>query len=724
MPPTSSPDSSVNEPLPSKELEPGAALPPSEEPLPFWLRPGFLLMAVLALVLLSLAGAAGFLRLQLVALETQALHETELYARVLVDHANRTLDTVDITLKSLAEVLQGEPDAKAQEAALTNAVRALPFLRSLNLVDAEGRLLASSNPSNRDVQLEPALLAGQGRGNRAEVGKLLAGRDFSDQDLRLPKQAAGSRWFIPLLWPLAASGKQAPPSLLAVLNLDFFANNYELSLSGTPRAAALLQLDGRLITATEAIQMPSGQSAAQHQAFKAYLPAKEFGSFIAAGLDGQPAVSAFRSTRHAPWVIVVEQAYATVEAEFKQSLRQVGSALLALWLVIFGLALLAWRSLQAYRIARQERAQAAQGLSEQAAFTARLLDASPAPLFVTDASGRLLMVNRSWSDFTGFESQAVLGLALQDLRPELLPSTEAAASAGQGFEVQLPDAHGRLRDVLVRRTPFAGGQLQAAGHIGSLVDVSEYREIERRTLEAKEIAEQTSAMKTEFIANVSHELRTPLQSIIGFSELGLTRFPEQPKVGQSFQHIHNAGQRMLTLVNDLLDLSGTELLKGRLQLQRLRLLPLLESALAEQQEAADKAGIALHLSCQAPDLSAAVDSATFQQVLRKVLANALRFSERGSCVTLTLLPADAAGAAQGGLQLSIRDQGPGIPAGELEGIFEPFVQSSRTKDGSGGKGLGLAICRRILDAHAGSIRAENHPDGGSIFIIELPALQD
>ncbi|MCV2366719.1 PAS domain-containing protein [Paucibacter oligotrophus] len=717
----------MTEQLPSEELEPGAALPPAEEPLPFWLRPGFLLMAVLALVLLSLAGAAGFLRLQQVALETQALHETELYARVLVDHANRTLDTVDITLKSLAEVLQGEPDAKAQEAALANAVRALPFLRSLNLVDAEGRLLASSNPSNRDVQVGPALLAGQGRGNRAEVGTLLAGRDLADQNIRLPKQAAGSRWFIPLLWPLAAQGQRAPPSLLAVLNLDFFANNYELSLSGTPRAAALLQLDGRLITATEAIQMPSGQSAAQHQAFKAYLPAKEFGSFIAAGLDGQPAVSAFRSTRHAPWVIVVEQPFATVEAEFKQSLRQIGSALLALWLVIFGLALLAWRSLQAYRIARQERAQAAQGLSEQAAFTARLLDASPAPLFVTDASGRLLMVNRSWSEFTGFESQAVLGLALKDLRPELLPSAEAAgvaASAGQGFEVQLPDAQGRLRDVLVRRTPFAGGQWQATGHIGSLVDVSEYREIERRTLEAKEIAEQTSAMKTEFIANVSHELRTPLQSIIGFSELGLTRFPEQPKVGQSFQRIHGAGQRMLTLVNDLLDFSGTELLKGRLQLQRQRLLPLLESALGEQQEAADKAGIALHLSCQAPDLSAAVDSATFQQVLRKVLANALRFSERGSCVTLTLLPANAAGAAEGGVQLSIRDQGPGIPADELEGIFEPFVQSSRTKDGSGGKGLGLAICRRILDAHAGSIRAENHPDGGSIFIIELPALQD
>ena len=708
-------------PAPSvSEAQPNAAV--AAELLPFWLRPSFLIAAVLTLTLLSLAAAAGFLRLQQTALETQALRETELYARVLVDHANRTLDTVDVTLKSLAEVLQGDSDTKAQEAALANAVRALPFLRSINQLDAQGLVLASSNPGNRALQLAPALLGGQARGSRAEVGTLLAGRDLADQDLRLPKQPPGSRWFIPLQWPLAAQGKQGAPSLLAVLNLDFFSTSYELSLSGTPRAAALLQLDGRLITATEAIQMPSGQSAAQTQAFKAYLPAKEFGSFIAPGLDGQATVSAFRSTRHAPWVIVVEQPYATVEAEFKQLLHQVGAVLLALWLVIFGLALLAWRSLQADRIARQERAQAALRLSEQAAFTARLLDASPAPLFVTDASGRLLMVNRSWSNFTGFESSAVLGLELKGLRPELLPGASAPAAAVQGFEVQLPDAQGRLRDVLVRRTPFEGGQLQAAGHIGSLVDVSEYREIERRTREAKEIAEQTSAMKTEFIANISHELRTPLQSIIGFSELGLTRFPEQPKVGQSFQRIHSAGQRMMILVTDLLDLSGTELLKGRLQLQRLALLPLLEAAMAEQQAAADKAGVAVRLSCHEPDLAAAVDSLTFQQLLRKLLENALRFSAPGSNITLQLVGARTAEGAV--VRLSILDQGPGIPLDELERIFEPFVQSSRTKDGSGGKGLGLAICRRILDAHGGSIRAENSPDGGAIFIIELPALTD
>ena len=701
----------------------GLGLMPADDKLPLWLRPGFLIAAVVSLLLLSLAASAAFLRLQQKDLESQALRETELYARVLADQANRTVDTVEVTIKSLAEVLQAEPNAKARGAALANAVRALPFLRSINLIDANGLLLASSNPLNRDLQLSVANLAGLPDGAAARlgssvrIGPMLAGRDLADHDLRLRERPVSARWFIPLLMPLAAQDAQPATILVATLNPDYFANSYELSLAGTPRAAALLQLDRRLITATETIQLPSGQSAAGHLAFEAYLPTKEFGSFIAPGLDGEASINAFRSVSRAPWLVFVEQPYATVQAEFMQMLRQVGMALLAFWLVILSLAWLAWRSLQAYRVARAERRQAMLGLSEQASFTAHLLDASPAPLFVTDLAGHLLMVNRSWCEFTGLQSAAVLGRDLKDLRPELWPeSGEATESANalQSFEARLPDSQGRLRDVLVHRTPFEVGEVQAGGHIGSLLDVSEYREAERRTLEAKESAEQASAMKTEFIANISHELRTPLQSIIGFSELGLTRFTEQPKVSLSFQRIHTAGQHMLVLVNNLLDLSRTDLLSARMELHCQPLLPLLQSVLTELHGLAERAGVAIHVEGKEAELTSTVDSFTFRQVLRNVLANALRFSGRDSCINVALSRSEA-----GGVRLLISDQGPGIPETELGRIFEPFVQSSRTKDGSGGSGLGLAICRRILDAHGGRIHAENGPAGGAVFIIEL-----
>ena len=114
-------------------------------------------------------------------------------------------------------------------------------------------------------------------------------------------------------------------------------------------------------------------------------------------------------------------------------------------------------------------------------------------------------------------------------------------------------------------------------------------------------------------------------------------------------------------------------------------------------------------------LVATVDPLRFQQVVRNVLANAIKFAPDGTAIVLV-----AQVGEDGGAHISVRDHGPGIPAQELEKIFEAFVQSSKTKDGSGGTGLGLAICRKIIDVHGGSMSAENMPDCGSRFHIHLP----
>ena len=115
-------------------------------------------------------------------------------------------------------------------------------------------------------------------------------------------------------------------------------------------------------------------------------------------------------------------------------------------------------------------------------------------------------------------------------------------------------------------------------------------------------------------------------------------------------------------------------------------------------------------------LVAKVDPLRFQQVVRNVLANAIRFSPAGAG-----LQVQAEMDAQQQIHVAVRDEGPGIPPDELDKIFEAFVQSSKTKDGSGGTGLGLAISRKILHVHGGSIRAENNAGGGASFHITLPA---
>jgi signal transduction histidine kinase len=288
------------------------------------------------------------------------------------------------------------------------------------------------------------------------------------------------------------------------------------------------------------------------------------------------------------------------------------------------------------------------------------------------------------------------------------------------YEEQILDSDGLPRDVILRITPYADADGRVAGVIACLMDVTEFREVAQRTTEAKEAAERSNAAKSEFLANISHELRTPLQSILGFSELGHMRGAAQPRLQGMFDSIHSAGQRMLVLVNNLLDLSRLESPVGEIQRIAQDIAPALRAVGDELQGLAQARALRLLLpGAGAPALWAQADAFRLQQVLRNVLANAIRFAPDGSDIRVDWQAGPGAEH-----RISVRDHGPGIPAAELDSIFEAFVQSSRTKDGSGGTGLGLAICRKILDGHHGRISARNHPDGGAVFDIVLPALDE
>jgi len=228
-------------------------------------------------------------------------------------------------------------------------------------------------------------------------------------------------------------------------------------------------------------------------------------------------------------------------------------------------------------------------------------------------------------------------------------------------------------------------------------------------------AQDAARIKAEFIANISHELRTPLQSILGFSELGLMRTQDQTRVSGMFNDIHTSGQRMLTLVNDLLDISKIDSAFSQASFTKIdarqlvrdvesELAPLLRARFVTFDAQLPENPVILH-----------ADILRIHQVLRNVIANALKFSSPGQKIIV-----GASVELPGILHFYVQDEGCGIPQNELENIFEPFVQSTLTKDGSGGTGLGLAICRRIVQAHGGKIHAENIPGGGAIFHIELP----
>ena len=222
-------------------------------------------------------------------------------------------------------------------------------------------------------------------------------------------------------------------------------------------------------------------------------------------------------------------------------------------------------------------------------------------------------------------------------------------------------------------------------------------------------------LKSEFVMIVSHELRTPLTSIN--MSISLLRERVTPKLDEQDRELleaaHEETQRLKALVSDLLDLSKIEAGKMELDFQTLSVVPLIEKAMTLLNAQIEAKGVIL--SSQIRDDSATVkaDVNKITWVLTNLMANALRFTEKGGSIALS---AEKVGAY---LHLSVKDTGAGIPCEYQSKIFDKFVQVSDSRN-AGGTGLGLAICKEIVRAHGGAIWVDSAPGEGSIFTFTLP----
>lgn len=369
-----------------------------------------------------------------------------------------------------------------------------------------------------------------------------------------------------------------------------------------------------------------------------------------------------------------------------------------------------------------ERERARNALQAQLDFTALLIEVCPTPLFVKDLQGRFTHVNRAWLELMNLRPQQVLGRQSRDLftsesdKHEDQDQRALESLAPARYENRLVRGEGDERDTVVTKVGFTDASGLPAGVIGSIIDVTEFRQAERVTAEARDAAERANRAKSDFIATITHELRTPLQAIIGFSELGRDLAEPQPDLQEMFGDIHAGGRRMLTLVNGLLDLAKMESTSTALTLTAVDLGELSALVVRELRPLAESRQLQFELPDASRPLATVADGPRLQQVMRNVLANALRFAPEGSPIEI-----DARDLGPDGCEWSVRDHGPGIPESERNSIFEAFVQSSRTRSGAGGTGLGLTICQRILRAHGGRIEAYNAPDGGAVFRFWLPA---
>lgn len=283
---------------------------------------------------------------------------------------------------------------------------------------------------------------------------------------------------------------------------------------------------------------------------------------------------------------------------------------------------------------------------------------------------------------------------------------------------------GTIQDITEQKR----ADLELELHRDHLKDMVEDRT--HQLVKAKESAELANQSKSKFLSNMSHELRTPIHAILSFSQLGLDKSKQSncdlSKLQQYFEHIVRSGNRLLPLVNDLLDLSKLESGKAKFIMMPCDLYQLTLEIVNEISILASDKDIRIDMEDVVQDLIVFCESTKISQVLHNLLANAIKFSPEHSTITLRMKSTGLKGrrandkTIRPAVEFSVIDQGIGIPEDELVTIFDEFVQSSKTRSSAGGTGLGLSICREIIKGHHGLISAANNAEGGSCLSFTLP----
>jgi len=338
-----------------------------------------------------------------------------------------------------------------------------------------------------------------------------------------------------------------------------------------------------------------------------------------------------------------------------------------------------------------------------------------------------------------------------DLPGVLEEMRRVVASDEDRYQVEMRLRHrdGGWRHIVSRAQVQREGGPDDIRLVGGHIDVTEFRlaqdalrrhrdELEhivaertRELTRAKESAEAANRAKSDFLANMSHELRTPMHAILSFSRLGMERTEDvdkaSPRIEKYLGRINESGERLLTLLNDLLDLSKLEAGRMSYEFAHHDLREVVEAAVIELHALALEKDITLDVLAGFEPEYAVCDALRMGQVVRNLIGNAIKFTPAGRRVTVELSsepdglsdPA-VSGSKVSTVRLEVRDEGVGIPEAELQLVFEKFAQSSVTKTGAGGTGLGLSISREIIVQHGGVIRAEAAPGGGAAFVVLLP----
>jgi signal transduction histidine kinase len=641
----------------------------------------------------------------------QAERNAQNLVSALQEHAGGAFQAVDMALADV--VFDAETMGPAQTAhgaawrrALVAKDELLPQVRNIALIDSNGGLLAESiSPTNE-------------RSSFSDRPYFIFHRDNPSKALHIgvPVQSVRTgNWIIPVSRRIDRPDGTFGGVAVAIVDPTYFTEFYRSLDIGEGGTVWIFNSERQLLVREPALPELYAQGY-RAKAIGEALDGAPVGTFVAPSpVDGVDRIMSYRSVPDVPIVVAIGIRLDVALTSWRRDTGYRVMVVSAILVLVTALVYVLIRNLAVAQRAQDSQArlyEAIEGMSEA--------------IVLYDADERFVMCNTSHREI--YPETAALnrpGVKYEDILRAWIETGRLRLPAGMdreafiqtrlrqfrhpGEPVDLQQIDDRWMQISERRTPD-GGLIRVA------TDITALKRQQEMLSEARDAAEASNRTKSLFLANMSHELRTPLHAILGLSEIIRDQPGLEAPVPEYGKMIHDSGQHLLNLINDILDMSKIEAGRYELVEETLNLADLVKSSLSITSTRANMAGVILDDKVSAALPAVRADARALKQVLLNLLSNAVKFTPAGGHVTLS-----ARLEPDGSMALCVADKGVGIAAEDLSRVTEPFWQADPSHARKyGGTGLGLSISKHLIALHGGSMQVESAVGRGTTVTVRLP----
>ncbi|MGA8379911.1 MAG: ATP-binding protein [Stellaceae bacterium] len=677
-----------------------------------------------AMLLIGAYGASVFCSLQWA--HDQALQDAAATlagtARSAESGTARSLFEVDAMLSGIERIVDRVLPTTALDSPALNTVLGQFDAQSLTVsdilvLDAEGREVnqTESTPGDERSYRHSAFFTAHRPGATPRL--FIGGPEPS---------AAGGGWAIMLSRPLMRDGVMLGV-IAARVPVATFAELYDAIAGNRDTRIALLLDNGTLVAGSLAGRAAIGAKPAGAAALLAAAARVQTGLLETPANRGETgALSAFRRVPARPLIVAATRARDRILGRWyrQRSASLAGFGLFAA--AVGGLAWLADRALRAGHFAGAYLRRSEARLKRRNSLLQSTLESIGEGLSVFDGRGRLIARNRRFCELLDLPDDLAGGVPLREVLTR-------QALRGDFGDVEPQGEVDRRLDQFYREVPTIKERVTSSGRVlqirrsampdGAVVsvysDITDLKAGQTRLLQARSQAELANHSKSEFLANMSHELRTPLNAVIGFTEIiSLELFGPigNDKYLEYIKDVHASSLHLLSIINDVLDMSKIEAGKLELQKEAVTLQTLIADVLRIVHE---RAGVRrIELLCELAEEPVVIwaDERAMKQILLNLLSNAIKFSLDGGTVHIRVSAARTDAAV-----IEVEDHGIGMDADEQARALQPFGQAKpATTRTYGGTGLGLPITKGLVEAHGGTLTILSRPGNGTTVRLVLP----